>query len=486
MQSPEPTDDERRVIAQLEVGYESYLADIKAAIAQPSVSRNGQGMVEMAVWVENYIRSLGAEARQVPGVDWPLVEGHLHAGDGKPTLLFYDLYDVMPASSQPGWETPPFEPTVVDAPDGRTRLVGRGAFNSKGPLVGMLATIRAFQDACIELPVNIRFMIEGEEEVGSRTLPHYLRENRKMLSRCAGALMPFLGSNIHGQHILRLGFKGVTMLEFRATAGAWGGPTRGEIHGYWKAVVANPALELVGALNTLVSRDGRIAVEGFDTLVPPPTVDDHMFMDDVAERLNIEAWLEELGVDRLQHNEPVRQLVERLLFDCTFNLDGIESGPLAEGEVPPTQIPRSARAFGHLRVVPGVDVQKALDLFRRHLDRYGYGHIEMVTHYSYKASKCSHRDPIALAMIEAYQRHGGDKVLIYPMHAGAAPLFLFSEILGIPWISGGLGHGGGAHAPNEYFNVEDGLLFMKSMASFLFAFARNERENKSTPFDETV
>jgi acetylornithine deacetylase/succinyl-diaminopimelate desuccinylase-like protein len=378
----------------------------------------------------------------------------------------------MPALAQPGWDTPPFTPTIVEAPDGHARLVGRGAFNSKGPLVGTLAAIRAFRDAGVELPVNLRFMIEGEEEVGSPTLPIYLKENKDVLSRCDGALMPFMGTNIQGQHVLRLGFKGVNMIEFRVAGGDWGGPTRGEIHGYWQAVVANPGWELVGALATLVARDGSIAVDGFDALVPSPTADDHMLMDDVARKLSTQAWLKEVGVRRLQHDEPVRALVERLLFNCTLNIDGIEAGRLSDNEVPPTQIPRSARAFCHLRVVPGVDVGKALDLIREHLDRRGYAHIEMITHYSYKASKCSHREPLAQAMIEAYRRHGDDNLLLYPMHAGAAPLFLFSEILGIPWIFGGMGHGGGAHAPNEYFNVDDGLLFMKSMASFLFAFAR--------------
>ena len=352
------------------------------------------------------------------------------------------------------------------------RLVGRGAFNSKSPLVGTLAAIRAFRDAGVDLPVNLRFLIEGEEEVGSRTLPGYLRDNKETLSRCDGVLMPFFGTNIAGQHILRLGFKGVSMIEFRIAGGDWGGPTEGEIHGYWQAVVANPCWELIGALNTLVARDGRVTIDGLDALVPPPTADDHALMDDVADHLSAEAWCSELRVQRLQSDAPIRTLIERLLFSCTLTIDGIESGRLQPGEVPPTQIPRNGRAFCDFRVVPGVDVEKALGLIRQHLDRRGYPHVEMITHYSYKASKTSHREPLARAMIEACQQHGGD-LMIYPLHAGAAPLFLFSEILGIPWIFGGLGHGGGAHAPNEYIYADDALLFMKSMASFLTGFARN-------------
>ena len=466
--------DEDRAAAQIDAGFEEYFADIQAAIAQPSVSRNGHGMSEMAAWVETYLRSLGAEARQVPGVDWPLVEGALHAGDDKPTLLIYDLYDVMPALEQPGWHSPPFEPTLRTMPDGRQRLYGRGAFNSKTPLVGVMAAVRAIQDAGVALPLNLRFMIEGEEEVGSKTLPRYLEANKAELSRCDGALLPYLGTNVAGQHILRLGFKGVTMLEFRVEAGEWGGPTRGEIHGSWQAIVANPAWELIGALRSLVGDDGRIAVDGLDALVPPPTADDHRLMDDVAGKLDERVWREELGVHRFKRDETLREKLQHLLFDCTLNLDGIESGRLTPDEVPPTQVPRTARAFCDLRVVPGLDVSAVLGLIRAHLDRRGYRQVEMVTHYSYKASKCPHDAPIARAMVAACRKHGGE-LMVYPMHAGAAPLFLFTEILGIPWIYGGLGHGGGPHAPNEYVDVDGARLFMKSMVGFLFAFAAAAR-----------
>lgn len=157
----------------------------------------------MAEHVAAQLRGLGATVRLVPGERAPIVEGELNVSPALPTLLFYDLYDVQPAEGQPGWTVPPFDAEIVTDDDGRPRLVGRGAFNSKGPLIGSLAALRAFAEAGVALPVNLRFLIEGEEEIGSPSLAGYIADHYAQLASCDAAFIPYFGTNLRGDTIIR-------------------------------------------------------------------------------------------------------------------------------------------------------------------------------------------------------------------------------------------------------------------------------------------
>lgn len=466
---------ETRVLAQLDSGFESYLEDIRAAMRQPSVSRTGEGIAAMADWVEAYLQRLGAATRQVPGRVAPIVEGALDVDPAAPTLLFYELYDVQPAAGQPGWTVPPFDATIVPDGAGR-RLVGRGAFNSKGPLVGFLAVLRAFRDAGVALPVNLRCVIEGEEEVGSPSLEPYLRANRESLSRCDGALIPYFATNSRGRTMIRLGFKGIMHLVFAVEGGDWGGPKRQDIHAWHCGWVASPTRELVRALASLESADGRLTLDGLD--LPPPDPDDLALIDVLAERFDAETWKQELGIARFRRNAHPRDLLADLMLTPTLNIDALAAGQLDAGTDggadPATLIPRRAVAYADLRLVPGMTVAGTLALLRAHLDRRGFGHVSVTLKTGYPASKTSPRTPVVAALLDACRRHGDD-VSVFPIHAGAAPMHVFSDILGVPFAFGGLGHGLGAHAANEYLAVESLRPFFRSMASFLFAFAARAR-----------
>ena len=152
---------EKQVLDQLEKGSAGYLEDVRAAIRQPSVSRTGEGIEAMATWLISYLGNLGAEARRAPGIQFPIIEGTLSSAGAVKTLLLYELYDVQPAN-ETGWVSSPFEAVIHPVRGGGNKVVGRGAFNSKGPLVGFLTVLRAFRDAGIPLPVNVRFLSEGE------------------------------------------------------------------------------------------------------------------------------------------------------------------------------------------------------------------------------------------------------------------------------------------------------------------------------------
>jgi acetylornithine deacetylase/succinyl-diaminopimelate desuccinylase-like protein len=456
--------EEHRVLARIEHRAAASVEEIRAAIRQPSVSRTGEGLVAMAENVAAQLRGLEATVRLVPGLHAPIVEGCLHVSSTLPTLLFYDLYDVQPAEGQPGWSVPPFAAQIVDG-----RLVGRGAFNSKGPLIGSLATLRAFAEAGVALPCNIRFLIEGEEEIGSPSLESYIKEHRAELAACDAAFIPYFGANARGETIIRLGFKGLMLLEFRVTGGDWGGPVGGDIHALHGAMVDSPCWHLVRALASLVDGRDRLALDGLADITPvPPTAPVGS-----PPPLDLAAYAREIGVARLKPDAGAADL----MFGNTLNIDALAAGKIVSGDDAATLIPRAARAFADLRVVPGVAPAAVLDLLRAHLDRRGFAHVAVHLRASYPASQCASDQPVVAALIGACRQHAAD-VRVYPIHAGAAPMHVFSEVIGIPYAFGGVGHGAGAHGPNEYIMLDDIVPFMKSVASFLFRFGDTARAGR--------
>jgi acetylornithine deacetylase/succinyl-diaminopimelate desuccinylase-like protein len=459
-------DPEADVLARIERRLDASVAEIRAAIRQPSVSRTGEGIAAMAEQVAAELRRLGATVQLVPGQHAPIVEGVLHVSSALPTLLFYDLYDVQPAHGQPGWTVPPFAAEIVTDNAGRRRLVGRGAFNSKGPLIGTLATLRAFAEAGVALPCNIRFLIEGEEEIGSPSLAGYIAEHHDELADCDAAFIPYFGTNASGETIIRLGFKGLMLLEFRVTGGDWGGPARGDLHALHGALVDSPTWHLVRALASLVDDAERLTLDGLAELPPPPTQQDRDLLATAAAHVDMSAYAQEIGVTRLKSGGSLADL----MFSNTLNIDALSAGRIESGDDVATLIPCTARAFADLRIVPGVSPETVLQLLRAHFDRRGFSHIEVLLRSSYPASRCTPDEPVVAALIDACHQHARS-VQVFPIHAGAAPMHVFTDVIGIPYAFGGVGHGAGAHGPNEYIILDDIVPFMQSVATFLFRFA---------------
>jgi len=466
---------EKQVLDQLEKGSAGYLEDVRAAIRQPSVSRTGEGIEAMATWLISYLGNLGAEARRTPGIQFPIIEGTLSSAGAVKTLLLYELYDVQPAN-ETGWVSSPFEAVIHPVRGGGNKVVGRGAFNSKGPLVGFLTVLRAFRDAGIPLPVNVRFLIEGEEEIGSPSLVAYVHRHLDQLKKCHAAFIPYMATNSHGKTQIRLGFKGLALLEFSVEGGPWGGPVEHDLHAMHAAWVQSPAWELLKALTSLQSEDGRLKVDGLDQFIMGPSQEDHELLEKLGSSFDPDLWRVELGIQRFKYKcDPVR-LLRHLMFNPTLNIQSLWIGESKPEEEPPTVLSRRSVAHADLRLVPDMEVDTTLGCLRTHLDRRGFEHVGVKVKSAYPWSKTSAREPVVQSLVAACRKHGGD-VDIFPLHAGAAPLYVFSKILGIPFAFGGLGHGGLSHVANEYISVEGLRLFQRSMVSFLFDFARRGSEN---------
>jgi acetylornithine deacetylase/succinyl-diaminopimelate desuccinylase-like protein len=455
---------------QIRQDFESkHLNLIQRFLRQPSVSNEGIGMAEMAELVAMTIRDLGGSARVAPTAGWPIVHGRIDVGAPR-TLLLYGMYDVQPAN-ETDWLVPPFSGAIREMGPLGPCIVSRGATNSKGPLAGFFNTLYAIRAAGEPLPVNVIFIVEGEEEMGSRHLPDFIAEHADELRSADGAYFPAFRQPIHGDPIVQLGTKGLLYLELTCQGGDWGGPRSRGVHGAYSAWFASPAWKLVQALASLKEGE-RVTVEDFYNEVWPPSAADESALADLAIRYDLNEVLEEHDVARFKYDLPPHDLLRQYIFQPVLNIDGINGGYTGPGTK--TLLPHQVTAKVDIRMVPNMDADTTVARLRRHLDRHGFADVEIKMLNNYPWSKLEPDHPLAQTVLEAYRWHGFQP-LIWPMNPGSAPFFLFYETLGVPYALGGLGHGERAHSSNELCTVEGLRLFEEWVATFMHLFARGNK-----------
>jgi acetylornithine deacetylase/succinyl-diaminopimelate desuccinylase-like protein len=454
-----------KVHAHIDTNWPHHLAETQAFVRQPSIGADGTGMGEMVNLVADRMREIGAAPQILPTNGYPVIYGEI-MGQRPVTLLLYGMYDVQPVTGEQ-WDVDPFAAAIVDRPPYGPCLIGRGSLNSKGPLAGMFNAIESIQTAVGQLPIGIKFIIEGEEELGSRHLPAFIEAHRHLLNAHAG-FFPFYRQDATGKPIIYLGCKGVIFFELVARGGSHGGPTRGAAHGSRAVWFHNPAWWLVHALSTLLSTDQtRVLIEGFYDDIRPPTAEDEELLAALQATFDPRTQLFEFGFEQFKYNLQGLPLIRKYLYEPTLNLDGLDAGHADEGNK--SMIPAVARAKFDCRLVLGMRPERVISALRRHLDNCGLGHTDLIVHDAYPAARTSVRSAIVQALITSYRAF--DRVPeVWPTITSSMPLYLFTERLGLDTVSGGLGHGGGAHAANEYATVEGMRAFEKSLATLLYAF----------------
>ncbi len=460
----------------IEEHLDEHLAHIQRWLRQPSVSAQNIGIADMAEMLRSDLEALGfVETALVPTDGHPGVWGFYDAGADR-TLMLYLMYDVQPVNPE-DWRSPPFEARLVDSELGEI-LMARGATNQKGPeraLLNALESIIAIDGA---LPVNLMVVAEGEEELGSPHYPQIIDQYESRLRSADGVLFPFNSQRPNGEAGLSLGVKGILYTEMEATGNERGGPTRAEIHGSYKAIVDSPVWRLVQALASLTSQDGNtILVPGYYDPVRPPTMEEQRLINALTVEWNDEGLQQSLSVERWINGITGRDAVMRYLYHPTLNIDGIWGGYTQEGVK--TILPHMATAKVDSRLPYGLTPDSALAMIRRHLDANGFDDITIRELSGYPASQTSIEAGLVQAAISVF-RKWGHTPSVSPRLAGSAPFYQFTERLGLPMVFGGLGHGSGAHAPNEYMVINPregsdiaGLAEIeKAYVDLLFALAR--------------
>ena len=446
--------DFAEVRAQVTQQHEQNIKRLQDWIGQVSIAAENRGYPEGADYMIQLLKDAGFQrAERVETEGKPGVFATLDAGAPK-TVGLYFMYDVKQFDPKE-WSSPPTEAKIGDKPGLGKVMIGRGAVNQKGPEATFLAALHALKAAGRKLPVNFVFVAEGEEEIGSPHFPQVVHkpEVEQALKKCAGIFMPFAAQDLDGAVTVTLGAKGVVEVELTSTGEKWGrGPLK-DIHSSNKARVDSPVWHLVKALSTLVNEDAsEPAIEGLTKNVRPLNAQEKQLIATAAKRLNEADAKKILGVKKWVRDISWTQALERMAGEPTVNIEGIIGGYTGPGGK--TILPHKAIAKLDLRLVPNQTADGALQALKAHLAKHGYGDIDVNMTGGYDPTTTPANSPVVQAEEAVYKQHGIDPVVL-PRLGGSWPGYVFTNPpLSLGASHFGLGHGSGAHAPDEYYLIE--------------------------------
>lgn len=446
--------DKASVLSVIPGMHDENLKRLQQWIALPSIAAMDMNYPQGPEHMAALARSVGfTDVRIVPTSGKPGVFGRLDAG-AKTTVGVYFMYDVKHFVPEE-WESPPLEARLVKKEGLGTVVMGRGAVNQKGPENSFLSALAAFQKAGKKLPVNLVLVCEGEEEIGSPHFGEVVHDPKitEALKGCVGVFMPDAGQDRDGGVQISLGAKGVVELELISSGERWGRGPRADVHSSLEAYMDSPTWHLVQALNTLIGPDGHTpAVEGFFEKVKPLS-DSHKAMIAEYARTTSEERIKQIqNVSHWVHDLPWNQALERLVSQPTINIEGLVAGYTGPGGK--TVLPHKAVAKIDMRLVPDMTAVDSLNKLKNHLAKHGFGDIEVKMSGGYDPNSTSEDSFMIRKQVSVYQQMGIETRL-WPRRAGSWPGFLFTTApLNLPAGHFGLGHGTGAHAPNEYYLID--------------------------------
>jgi len=444
------------IFAHIEEHSEEYLSRLKRACAQPSISAQNEGLDEMADLVARMLHNVGFEVELVPAGNAPVVLGQMEGG-GQQTLLFYNHYDVQPVDPLDEWTTPPFEPDVRDG-----KLYARGCADNKGATVARICALEAYLAHRDRLPVNVVWVVEGEEEIGSPHLSQFVEKHVDLLRGAYGCVWEAGGKNARGKYEISLGCKGMLYVELRAQGGAR------DLHSALAATVVNPAWRLLWALNTLKGPDGRVHIPGFYDEVLP--ISD-------AQRQALARWdypeeemLDLYGLEEFLHGLSGDQLKEQLIFGPTCNVDGFHAG--YDGPGSKTVLPCKASAKLDFRLVPDQNPRQILDSLCAYLEAEGFDDLEIIYHSGKLPSASDPTHPFVQTSVRAAERTYDHRPTLIPMMSGTGPVHLLCGQFGVPVTTAGVGYAGSrGHAPDEHIYIADFFAHAQYIVALLEEFA---------------
>jgi acetylornithine deacetylase/succinyl-diaminopimelate desuccinylase-like protein len=444
------------IVATIDRRMDETVARLQAFCRQPSIATQGVGMADMAELVLRALEQAGARAELVPTAGYPVVLGRF-AGVGPKTLMLYNHYDVQPPEPLELWASPPFAAEIRAG-----HLYARGVADNKGNLVARLAAVEAWLAARGQLPLNILFVVEGEEEIGSPNLGRFAQEHAEAL-RADGCIWEAGYKDTKGRLEVYLGAKGILGVDLRL---------RGlghDLHSANAAVVESPAWRLLWALNSLKGPDERVRIPGFYDDVRPPDGRDRAML--AAWDLDEAGQLAEIGAERFLLGLTGEPLKEQFLFQPTCNVCGFHTGYGGPGVK--TVLPAEAVAKLDFRLVPDQDPYDILAKLRAHLDAQGFADVEIEVEGPEFPARTDPDAPIVAAVVAAARRAYGLDPVVKPLMAATGPMYELCQRWGVPAVGAGVGWSGSrGHAPNENIRLADLAQGVKHIAWILHEFSR--------------
>jgi acetylornithine deacetylase/succinyl-diaminopimelate desuccinylase-like protein len=437
---------EQAIITYLSDNREKHLSELKDLLAIPSISAlpdHKEDVQKAAGWVAEALSNIGMEKVEVYQTKGhPVVYGEWLKAEGKPTVLIYGHYDVQPVDPLHLWDSPPFEAEIRDE-----KLYARGASDDKGQAFMHVKALQAILETTGSLPINVKFLIEGEEEVGSPNLPAFVAENKELLA--ADVIVISDSSMLEkGKPTICYGLRGLCGVQIDVK-----GP-KGDLHsGLYGGAVQNPIHALVEIVNSFHNENGYITVDGFYDQVAELTADEKAAY--AALGIREESFVEQLGVPEMFGEEGFTTL-ERTWVRPTLEVNGIYGG--FQGDGIKTVIPSEAHAKITCRLVPNQDPDVIAELLQKHIKAQAPAGVTVeVTLFDKGTPFVTPFDhPAIQAAGRAYE-----KVYNVPTSftrsGGSIPIVAtFDQILGTPVVLMGFGlPDENFHAPNEHFHLEN-------------------------------
>jgi len=446
------------VLARVEADAGKSLELLKEYCRFPTISAHKRAQPETAAFVRRLLAENGFEAREYPTEGGPdVVYGDLRVSDRKPTLLMYQHYDVQPVDPLDEWRRDPFEPTIEDG-----KFWGRGCGDTKGNFIAQLLAVQAWQRVEGAPPINLKFVVEGEEEVGS---PHFRSfvDAAKDVLKADGATIEG-GDHLHdGTPKIELGCKGILYVELICRT------AKVDQHSMYAAISPNPSWRLIHALNTLRDVNGRVKIPGWYEDARRPTARELRYLR--AGSFKASELKEFWGVSQLLGGDNDFEVAKRLIYSPTCTICGFVSGYIEEGTK--TVNPAVAKAKIDFRLVPNMRMDRQLPKLLDHLKAKGFGDIQVVpAKESLEASATPFSSRVVKAAIKGAVDAYGREPEVWPWSAGASANAFFNEVVGVPAISGpGVSYdGSNYHAPNENIRIADFVGGAKHAAAMIGRF----------------
>ena len=453
-----------KLLTHVDKNMPELLADLQKLIRQPSISATNEGIDECAILVSKMLKKSGIQSeilrlgKNIP----PVVYGEVKSKKNpNKTLLFYNHYDVQPVEPLELWVNTPFSGKIIG-----NKIFGRGSSDDKGELITRIKAVESHLKIHGDVPCNIKFMIEGEEENGSQHIDQYLKKFRKKFS-CDSVIWEFGYIDTENRPIIGLGMKGLLYVELSLKESVR------DVHSSFAVIIKNPAWRLIDALRTLRRSDGKILINGWYDDVLPLTKNDLSILKE--EPFNSNDFKKEYGIKDFVGGKNNLEAKKALVSGLTCNIAGIDSGYTGDGAK--TVLPSKARVKIDFRLVPNMDPKKQVTLLRKHLKNHGFSDIGISVLNAEAAARISPNESIVKVACDSAKEIFGDYVLNLS-NAGTGPMHSFVHALKVPCISIGSSYiFCGMHSPNEFAKIDLLKKTTKCICVLLENFSRSEIKN---------
>ncbi|NPE09679.1 MAG: M20/M25/M40 family metallo-hydrolase [Asgard group archaeon] len=429
------------------------IKDLAEFIAIASVSAKEEFLVEAAEYSAKLLKENGFETKIHETAGGPVVTGLMDVG-AKRTLMFYDHADVQPAEPFDLWDSPPFELSIREG-----RMYGRGTADNKDEIVCRIHAVRAWLDAGLELPCNIKFVIETEEESSSKNLTDYVEKDLDFFKNVDGCIWEFGGSNREGFQEFILGVKGILYVQLSVKQMTIDSHSASATH------LPNAAERLMHAVNSLKDKQGRILIPEFYDDIEVITNEES----EVINNYNFypEEMKEHYGLEEFRFGMNNEEAKNAYFTKPTCNICGITAG--YQGEGGKTVIPKEASVKIDFRLVKNQNPDKILKNLRKYLNDNGFTDVKVDWSNGYPPSKTYVNDDFVKLCQRANKRIYNHEAAVQSTSGGSGPMYLFGDHM--PVVSLGCGHANtNAHAPNENIYVADFIDGMKMIITVIDEF----------------